>query len=108
MTRTRCGPRWHRSVEAIGAAVIAGSLEATATLAQVAGAEWAKAVYSYNFRDDWRHDIVVEKIIPAKPGVAYPRCTSMAAGMDRRRVAEGSGSSMRSLPDSAACSPSPT
>ena len=49
--------------------------EATATLAQVAGAERAKAVYSYDFRDDWRHDLVVEKIIPAEPGVAYPRCT---------------------------------
>ena len=49
--------------------------EATATLAQVAGAEQAKAVYSYDFGDDWRHDIVVEKIIAAEPGVAYPRCT---------------------------------
>ena len=44
--------------------------EATATLAQVAGAERAKVVYSYDFGDDWRHDIVVEKIIPAEPG--YP------------------------------------
>jgi Plasmid pRiA4b ORF-3-like protein len=49
--------------------------EATATLAQVAVAERAKAVYSYDFGDDWRHDIVVEKILPAEPGVAYPRCT---------------------------------
>jgi len=49
--------------------------EATATLAQVTGAELAKVVYSYDFGDDWRHDIVVEKIIPAEPGVAYPRCT---------------------------------
>ncbi len=49
--------------------------EATATLAQVAGAERAKVVYSYDFGDDWRHDIVVERIIPAEPGVAYPRCT---------------------------------
>ena len=49
--------------------------EAAATLAQVAGAERAKVVYSYDFGDDWRHDIVVEKIIPAEPGVAYPRCT---------------------------------
>ncbi len=32
-------------------------------------------VYNYDFRNDWRHDIVVEKIIPAEPGVAYPRCT---------------------------------
>ena len=50
--------------------------EATATLAQVAGTERAKVVYSYDFGDDWRHDIVVEKIIPAEPGVAYPRCTA--------------------------------
>jgi len=49
--------------------------EATAALAQVARAERAKVVYSYDFGDDWRHDIVVEKIIPAEPGVAYPRCT---------------------------------
>jgi hypothetical protein len=25
--------------------------------------------------DDWRHDIVAEKITPALPGVVYPRCT---------------------------------
>ncbi len=49
--------------------------EATAALAQVAAAERAKVVYSYDFGDDWRHDIVVEKIEPAEPGVAYPRCT---------------------------------
>jgi hypothetical protein len=49
--------------------------ETTATLAQVAATERAKVVYSYDFGDDWRHDIVVEKIIPAEPGVAYPRCT---------------------------------
>jgi hypothetical protein len=48
--------------------------EAAAALAQVAGAERAKVVYSYDFGDEWRHDIVVEKIIPAEPGVAYPRC----------------------------------
>jgi hypothetical protein len=28
-----------------------------------------------DFGDDWRHDIVVEKITLALPGVAYPRCT---------------------------------
>ena len=27
------------------------------------------------FRNEWRHDILVEKIIPAEPGVAHPRCT---------------------------------
>jgi hypothetical protein len=49
--------------------------EATAVLAQVAAAEKAKVVYAYDFGDDWRHDIAVEKIMPAEPGVAYPRCT---------------------------------
>ena len=46
----------------------------TAALAQVAAAEGAKVVYVYDFGDDWRHDIVVDKIVPAEPGVAYPRC----------------------------------
>lgn len=49
--------------------------ETTAALAQVAAAEKTKVVYAYDFGDDWRHDIVVEKIAPAEPGVAYPRCT---------------------------------
>jgi hypothetical protein len=49
--------------------------ESAAALAQVAAAEKAKAVYTYDFGDDWRHDLMVEKIAPAEPGVAYPRCT---------------------------------
>ena len=48
--------------------------ETTATLAQVAGVEHAKVVYVYDFGDDWRHDIVVEKILPAEPAIPYPRC----------------------------------
>ena len=49
--------------------------ESAAALAQVAAEEKAKIVYVYDFGDDWRHDIVVEKITPALPGVPYPRCT---------------------------------
>ena len=49
--------------------------EASAALAQVAAAERAKVVYTYDFGDDWRHDIVVEKIVAAEPGISYPRCT---------------------------------
>ncbi len=30
--------------------------------------------YDYDFGDDWQHHISVEKILPAEPGVAYPRC----------------------------------
>jgi hypothetical protein len=48
--------------------------ESTVALAQVAAEEKAKVVYTYDFGDDWRHDLVVEKIVPASPGVAYPRC----------------------------------
>jgi hypothetical protein len=61
--------------------------ETTAALAQVAAAEKAKVVYVYDFRNDWRHDIVVEKIAPAEPGVAYPRCT----GGRREAPPEGCG-----------------
>jgi hypothetical protein len=49
--------------------------EAGAALAQVAGEPKAKVTYVYDFGDDWRHDIVVEAVAPAEPGVRYPRCT---------------------------------
>lgn len=49
--------------------------ESGVALGQVAVGEKAKVVYVYDFGDHWRHDIVVEKIVPAAPGVAYPRCT---------------------------------
>jgi len=50
--------------------------EALVTLAQVAGEEGTDIAYVYDFGDDWRHAIVVDKIIPATPGVSYPRCTA--------------------------------
>ena len=34
--------------------------------------------YTYDFGDDWKHLIEVEKIAPAEPGVRYPRCTDGA------------------------------
>ena len=46
--------------------------ETTAMLAQVAGAERAKVVYDYDFGDDWRHDIVVEKYDPRRAGSGLP------------------------------------
>src|SRR5712691_975923 len=54
--------------------------EATAALAQVAAAERAKVVYTYDFGDDWRHDIVVEKIVPAEPGGGLPALHRRAEG----------------------------
>jgi hypothetical protein len=49
--------------------------ESEVALAQVAGEVRASLGYVYDFGADWRHDIVVEAISPAAPGVRYPRCT---------------------------------
>jgi hypothetical protein len=29
-------------------------------------------LYTYDFGDDWRHEIVVEQALPAEPGAEYP------------------------------------
>lgn len=50
--------------------------ESTIALAQVAPAATDTAGYIYDFSDDWRHDIVVEAVRQAAPGVRYPRCTA--------------------------------
>jgi hypothetical protein len=49
--------------------------ESGVAIAQVAGEVRDRVGYVYDFGDDWRHDIVVEAISPAVPGVRYPRCT---------------------------------
>lgn len=36
--------------------------------------EEARAVYTYDFGDGWRHELVIEKILPARSGIAYPVC----------------------------------
>ena len=33
-----------------------------------------KAKYTYDFGDDWVHRVVLEKVLPAKPGTRYPVC----------------------------------
>lgn len=48
--------------------------DSEATLAEVAPSARMKMRYTYDFGDDWRHDIVVEKILPADPQTAYPVC----------------------------------
>jgi hypothetical protein len=47
---------------------------ATVKLADVAKAPKDRIGYLYDFGDAWDHDIVVEDVIQAEPGVAYPRC----------------------------------
>jgi hypothetical protein len=34
----------------------------------------SKFEYVYDFGDNWEHEIVVEKVLPAEPGVPYPLC----------------------------------
>jgi len=46
----------------------------TRKLSQVAPAEKDRFVYEYDFGDDWEHDILVEKVLPAVPGVRYLAC----------------------------------
>ncbi len=35
--------------------------------------QYKKITYVYDFGDNWEHAIKVEKLVPAEPGVAYPR-----------------------------------
>ena len=44
-------------------------------LGDVAG-EGAAFAYTYDFGDNWRHKIAVEKVVPADPGATYPTCTA--------------------------------
>lgn len=44
------------------------------TLAAVAPRPGDRLRYTYDFGDDWEHEILVEDVPFAEPGVAYPRC----------------------------------
>jgi hypothetical protein len=57
------------------------------TLAEAAPAVKTKFLYVYDFGDDWRHEVLVERIEEAQAGVEYPRCTGGA----RRAPMEDSG-----------------
>lgn len=48
--------------------------ENSVRLRDVLGSVGAKAMYSYDFGDDWQHNLVVEKILPPADGVVYPVC----------------------------------
>jgi hypothetical protein len=48
----------------------------SATLADLAKRKGSRLCYVYDFGDDWVHDIEVEGVLPAEPGVAYPRCVT--------------------------------
>ena len=43
-------------------------------LSTMLGRIGAKLIYTYDFGDSWEHSIVLEKCLPAAPGIAYPIC----------------------------------
>lgn len=49
--------------------------ETPVTLEQVAPEVKSKIRYTYDFGDNWDHEIVVEKVLDRDPALAYPRCT---------------------------------
>jgi hypothetical protein len=49
--------------------------EGSVTLEQVAPAAKSKLHYTYDFGDDWEHDILVEKVLDREGTAVYPRCT---------------------------------
>jgi hypothetical protein len=50
--------------------------ERTTHLYRVLAKVGAKAMYTYDFGDSWEHVIIVEKVLPPEPGVAYPACVA--------------------------------
>lgn len=50
--------------------------ERKATLQDLAKRKGSRIRYTYDFGDDWEHDIVVEEVRTAEPGVRYPVCVA--------------------------------
>jgi len=53
-----------------------GRLMAKYTLNKLLRAPKDKLLFNYDFGDDWRHDVTLEKILDPEPGTKYPRCTA--------------------------------
>ncbi|MGW7366973.1 plasmid pRiA4b ORF-3 family protein, partial [Streptomyces sp. NPDC054841] len=68
-----------------------GIRSATAVrLDQIAPGVGARFGYTYDFGDNWEHDILVEAVGDAEPGVSYPRClTGRRAGRQSPRSSRG-------------------
>ncbi len=50
--------------------------ERKATLHDLIPREGGRARYTYDFGDDWEHEILVEKLLVAEPGLRYPLCVA--------------------------------
>ena len=52
--------------------------ERKATLRDLIPHEGGQARYTYDFGDDWEHEVMVEKLLTAEPGMGYPVCVAGA------------------------------
>jgi len=50
--------------------------EARVTLNSLAKSDMRRFTYTYDFGDDWEHDILIEKILPATTARAFPACVA--------------------------------
>ena len=64
-------------------------------LGQVAPKGKAKLRYTYDFGDNWQHEVLVEKVLPPEEG-RNTRCASPASGPARPRIAAGRGATWSS------------
>jgi hypothetical protein len=44
------------------------------TLNGLVNAGVTRFTYTYDFGDDWEHDILIEKVVPANDAIAFPAC----------------------------------
>lgn len=47
--------------------------EQLVTLGQALDSQTKRLTYTYDFGDNWRHDVAIEAVLPAEPQTAYPR-----------------------------------
>jgi Plasmid pRiA4b ORF-3-like protein len=50
--------------------------EGEITLARVLQGPGDRLIYTYDFGDDWDHELMFEHEVPAEPGAVYPRCVA--------------------------------
>ncbi|KJU84652.1 plasmid pRiA4b ORF-3 family protein [Candidatus Magnetobacterium bavaricum] len=62
--------------DSIGETKEDGYLESKITIPMYFSMDNRKALYTYDFGDNWEHNILLEKILPRKVGVKYPTCVA--------------------------------
>jgi hypothetical protein len=50
--------------------------ERGATLTELLNETGDRIIYTYDFGDNWEHEVALEKVLTAEPGVEYPVCTA--------------------------------